>query len=221
MRLRYPAVISLTAALALGPVLTTPALAGGHGSPTSVAAAAKKPTAKPTKPQPVKTQPAKPTKPPKPVPTKAPKPQPTKTVKAVSFGLSGTLTGVDAAASTVTLLAKGGKDTRGTTVTVLVATTARIRLNDAVSTLAALPLGARVAVSGTALGSVRTAVKVSVEVHIVPTPTPTPTPTESVEPVEPVETTEPVEPVETTEPVEPVETVEPVQSSEAVETPAA
>ena len=207
MRLRYPAVISLTAALALGPVLTTPARAGGHGSPTSVAAAAKKPTAKPTKP--VKTQPAKPTKP---VPTKAPKPQPTKTVKAVSFGLSGTLTGVDAAASTVTLLAKGGKDTRGTTVTVLVATTARIRLNDAVSTLAALPLGARVAVSGTALGSVRTAVKVSVEVHIVPTPTPTPTPTESVEPVEPVE------PVES---VEPVETVEPVQSSEAVETPAA
>jgi hypothetical protein len=201
MRLRYPAVLSLTAALALGPVLASPALAGSHGTTTSVAASAKKHTTKPTskpkpvkpaKPQPVKPQPVKPVKP--------AKPQPTKPVKAVQFALSGALAAVDPAASTVSLLVKGGKEARGTTVTVVVAATAKIKLNDAVSTLAALPVGAHVAVSGTVAGSVRTAVKVNVEVRVMPTPSPIVTPTEP--PVEPVETVEPAEPTESAEPTE-------------------
>lgn len=82
-------------------------------------------------------------------------------VKAAQFALSGTLTATTS--STVTLTVKGPRRDRGASVTVEVADTARIVLNHAPSTLAALPVGARVAVSGTATATTRTATRVKVE----------------------------------------------------------
>jgi hypothetical protein len=157
MRLRHLAILPLAAALSIGPLLATPADAAGHAAGKSTPAATKKttPAAKPTS----RPQPAKPTKPAKPANAAAP------------FSATGTLTGVDPTALTVTLLVKGGKDARGTSLTVAVSSTARINLNDTPSTLAALPLGAHVAVSGTTSNTVRTASRINADSAAAPAPT--------------------------------------------------
>ncbi|TQS42987.1 hypothetical protein [Cryptosporangium phraense] len=92
----------------------------------------------------------------KPVPAERTKP-----ARTTSFALTGTLTGTTA--STLTLSVKGGTAPRGTTVTVSVAATARITLNDKTTTVDALPAGARVTVTGTQTDGVRTATRVQVK----------------------------------------------------------
>src|SRR5205085_6297032 len=126
-----------------------------------------------------KSQPAKkPSEKPKTTPTRKPtekpkpKPKPTK-VKVVPYAATGTVTAVDAAGSTITLQVKGGKDKHNTSVTVAVASTARIRLNDKAVTLATLPVGAKVAVSGTSAGGVVTVTRVNANARTVkPSPAP-------------------------------------------------
>jgi hypothetical protein len=164
----FPVALSLTGVLVAGMAGTAiagPAVAAGRAG---AAASAKAP----------KT--AKPVKPAKPVKTVKPAPKSTKAV--VPFAVTGTLSGVNAVARTVTVTIKGSKTVRGTTVTVAVATTAKIHLNDAPSTLAALPVGAHVAVGGTVTGSVRTATRVNAEFAVVaPSPSPSLSPSPSPE----------------------------------------
>jgi hypothetical protein len=141
--------LSVAVVLAAGPVVAAPAMAASQASANAAAGkAAGRPTARPA-----------PRKPAKPTP----------------FSVTGTLTAVDPAASTLTVLVKGGKHARGTAVTVAVAATARLHLNDRTVTLAALPVGAHAAVSGTVSGGVRTARRVNVETHGGPAPTASPT----------------------------------------------
>jgi hypothetical protein len=155
MRLRYLAVLPLAATLSLTSVSAAPAFAAHH-APTGPAVATAKKAASGRSAS--KTHPVKPAK------------------KHTRFAVTGVLTGVDPAASTVTVLVKGGNTARGTSLTVPVATTAMITLDDAVSTLGALPVGAHVAVIGTVSGTVRTATKVNAEDTAPPTPVSSPTP---------------------------------------------
>ncbi len=139
MRLRHAviAIVLSTGALVPAAVSGTAAWAGPAPGPAAVQ------KAKPAKP----IRPVKPAKPAKPV--------------KVTFTAAGAVTGVDAAAGTVTLVARGGtKDVRGHTVTVLVPGTARIVLDDAPATLADLTAGFRITVTGTRAGTVHTASKV-------------------------------------------------------------
>ena len=147
MRLHHLTVLPLAAALALSSVPAAPAFAARH-TPTLPAVATAKKAA-------------------------AGKAHPVKLAKAhTRFAVTGVLTGVDPAASTVTVLVKGGNTARGTSLTVTVAATAMITLDDAVSTLGALPVGAHVAVIGTVSGTVRTATKVNADDTALPQPTP-------------------------------------------------
>ena len=149
MRLRYLAVLPLAATLSLSAVPAAPALAARHTPTMPAAEAAKKAAAG----------------------TPARKPHPAKKAHP-RFAVTGRLTGVDPAASTVTVLVKGGTTARGTSLTVTVAATAPITLNDAASTLGALPAGAHVAVTGTVAGTVRTATRLNAHMTALPDPTP-------------------------------------------------
>jgi hypothetical protein len=161
MRIRRLVLLPLTVALVVGPA-AGPAFAKATApskavtaAPTKKAAPVQKPTAKPT---------------------------PTKKPSATPFSATGTLLSVDPAAATVTLQVRGGKDKsgRGTALTVKVAADAKVNLNDAPTTLSALPAGAHVAVLGTVTGSVTTVTKVNAStVSDDPTATPTASPTSS------------------------------------------
>ena len=155
MHLRYLAVLPLAATLTLSSVTAAPAFAARHSPTRPAVATAKKAAAGKS----------------------ASKAHAVKPVKAhTRFAVTGVLTGVDPAASTVTVLVKGGNTARGTSLAVTVAATARITLDDTVSTLGALPVGAHVAVIGTVTGTVRTATKINADDTTLPTPTPSPTP---------------------------------------------
>lgn len=155
MRLRYLAVLPLAATLALSSVLAAPAFAARHTPTLPAVATAKKAAAGKS----------------------ASKSHPVKPAKAHRrFAVTGVLTGVDPAASTVTVLVKGGNTARGTSLTVTVAATATITLDDTASTLGALPVGAHVAVIGTVGGTVRTAIKVNADDTALPSPAPSETP---------------------------------------------
>ena len=159
MRLRRTAVAALLAAGIVVPAVTTAAVA--FAQPATTATAQKAP--------------------------KAPKPVKTKKPVRTPFAASGTVTAVDAAAGTVTVQAKGGtKDVRKRTVTVTVASNAKIKVNDKVGTLAAVKPGAKITVTGTRSGDVYTATRVQVSQRKAPVVTPSPTPT-----VSPSPTTEP------------------------------
>jgi hypothetical protein len=166
MRLR-PVFLAAVMTVAVGvPAAATAAAAAPGNQPVPAVSALKgKPTAKPSKP-------AKPAKPVKPV--------------KVQFSASGTVKAVDAAAGTVTVVAKGGtKDVKGKTVTISVPSAVRIQLNGARKKLADLGAGFRITITGTRVGSVYTAAKVQAtgtktkpapKPTTSPTPTPTPTP---------------------------------------------
>ncbi|MCA2218315.1 hypothetical protein [Jidongwangia harbinensis] len=150
--------VSLAGMLAAGVgglALAGPASAAGLASAAGPASAAGRAGVQAT------AKAAKPVKTAKPVKKVKPAPKPKKTT--APFSLTGTLAGTDVAGSTVTVLVKGGKTSRGTTVTVTVAPTAKINLNDARAALAALPVGAHVAVGGTVTGTVRIATRVNAE----------------------------------------------------------
>lgn len=156
MRLRYQAVLPLAAILMLSSVTAAPAFAARH-SPTPPAVATAKEAA---------------------AGKAASKAHPVKPVKAHRrFAVTGLLTGVDTAASTVTVFVKGGNVARGTSLTVTVAATATITLDATVTALGALPMGAHVAVIGTVNGTVHTAAKVNADDTAAPTSTASPTPT--------------------------------------------
>jgi hypothetical protein len=84
---------------------------------------------------------------------KAPSTKPA--ARAATFALAGSIAAVDPAAGTVSVTAGAA------TTTVTVAATATIVLDEAAATLADLPAGARVRVTGTTTGGVRTATKVT------------------------------------------------------------
>jgi hypothetical protein len=163
-------VTALLVALAVA-VPATPALAAGlhHGGS---AAATKHTGDKGTKP----SKPSKPTK-------------PTRPVKRVSFSYNGTLTAVDVAAGTVTVMVRGGghQALRGKKITLAVPATAVVRRNAVAATPADLVAGDRIQVKGDRVGSAHTVRRVSATSAAVTTPAPTP----SVEPTEPSETPEP------------------------------
>src|SRR5438034_2347993 len=80
--------------------------------------------------------------------------------RRVPFTAVGSLTTADTDAGTATVAVRSGmRDLRGKTVTVAVTAGTKIRLDDAASTLAALPAGARVTVVGVRAGTVLTATK--------------------------------------------------------------
>ena len=165
MRLRHLAVLPLAAVLTFAPLLASPADAAHPAGKPATSAAKKTPAAKPTR---------------KPKPTK-----PSKPANAASpFSATGTLTAVDPTALTVTVLVKGGKSAHGTSLTMAVATTARITLNDTPSTLGALHTGVHVAVRGTLSNATRTATRINAAGAV-------PTPTASQPTVEPTPTTGP------------------------------
>lgn len=172
MRLRHLAALPLAAALAFAPLLASPANAAHPTGKPATSTAKKTPAAKPTH----KPQPAKPTKP---------------ANAASPFSATGTLTSVNPTARTVTVLVKGGKNARGTSLTIAVSATARINLNDAPSNLAALPTGAHVAVRGTLNNTTRTATRINAESNAVPTPTTPTTPTTPQPTTNPTPTSEP------------------------------
>jgi hypothetical protein len=159
MRFQRLAVLPVaTAALALPLMFVTPANAASTAQRPPAASATTKPTtvAKPTK----DAKPAKAVKPAKPVKPVKPTTKP-KAVK-VSFTATGSITAVDAAAGTVTVAVKGGtKELHRTTITVGVATDARVKLDDATVTLASLAAGQHVAITGTRVDTVFTAAKVN------------------------------------------------------------
>jgi hypothetical protein len=165
MRTRYLAAVPLALALGLG--ITAPAFAKA-AKPEPKAAKTVAPAHKPTV-QPVPKKPtAKPT---------------SKRPPATPFSANGSLVGTDPTAATLTLLVKGGKDkaSRGTKLVVKVAAGAKVTLNDAPSTLAALPAGAHVTVVGTSTGTETTVTKVNASA---PSASPTPVPSETPEPSE-------------------------------------
>ena len=82
--------------------------------------------------------------------------------KAARFNATGKVVSVDAAAGTLVVAVKGGdRSLRRRTVTVAVDPTARISLNGAAATLADIPAGAHVKVSGTYSGASLLALKVN------------------------------------------------------------
>jgi hypothetical protein len=121
--------------------------------------------------------------------------KPSRRVK-VKFAAEGRVTAVDAAAGTVTLLAKSGtKDVRKKTITVAVPAGARIVVGGRRATVAGIVAGARIAVTGTRVGAEYTAARISATrpkpapskkpVPVVtpsPSPSVTPDPTASAEP---------------------------------------
>lgn len=168
MRLRRTAVAALLAAGIVVPAVSTAAVA--FAQPATTATAQKAP--------------------------KAPKaPKVTKKPVRTPFAASGKVTAVDAAAGTVTVQAKGGtKDVHKRTVTVTVASNAKIKINDKVGTLAAVQPGAKITVTGTRSTGVYTATRVQVSQRTAPVVTPSPTPTTEPGPtptVSPAPTTEP------------------------------
>lgn len=172
MRMRRTALAALLAAGIAVPAVSTAAVAFAQPGKPGTGASAAKATPKPSKT------------------TKAPKP--------VRFTASGTVTAVDAAAGTVTLLAKGGtKDVRRKTITVSVPAKASLRLNGKKVTLAALGSGQRIEVAGRRTGTAYTAEIVRAKGKAAkPAPGPTVTPS----PVTPLPSAPP-----TTEPAEPTE----------------
>jgi hypothetical protein len=96
--------------------------------------------------------------------------QPTKPVK-VPFTVTGAVTGVDAVAGTITIAATGGtKDLRGRTLTVTVATGAKIVVDDARAALATVQAGHQITAVGVRAGAVLTATKISTTAPEVDTP---------------------------------------------------
>ena len=166
MRLRRTAVAALLAAGIVVPAVTTAAVAFAQPATTATVQKAK-----------------------------APKPVKTKKPVRIPFAASGKVTAVDAAAGTVTVQAKGGtKDVHKRTVTVTVASNAKIKINDKVGTLAAVQPGAKITVTGTRSTGVYTATRVQVSQRTAPVVTPSPTPTTEPGPtptVSPAPTTEP------------------------------
>nr|GID85728.1 hypothetical protein Ade03nite_46520 [Actinoplanes derwentensis] len=114
-------------------------------------------------------------------PTAKPTRSPSKKVK-VKFSATGTVTTVDAAASTIALVVKGGtKDVKGKTVTVSVPTSVRILLNGRKVQLSALMAGQKITVTGTRIDTAYTAAKIQAtgkdKNKPAPTPSATATPT--------------------------------------------
>ena len=111
--------------------------------------------------------------------------------KRVRFVEIGTVTSVDATAGTVTLVVKGGskRQLRGTSLTVNVTDSTRIRRNGEKATLADLVAGDRVMVEGTRTDSGYSALRVrarsakSDDVTPTPEPSDSPTPTAAPAPV--------------------------------------
>ncbi|BEL02236.1 hypothetical protein Q0Z83_004270 [Actinoplanes sichuanensis] len=148
--------------------------------------------------------------------------------KKTPFQASGTVTGVDAAAGTVTVAARSGtKDVRGKTVTMTVAADARIVLNGKKVKLAALAAGLKVSVTGTRTDTAYLAGKIQAAGKVKPAPSPStpttpptasPSPSDSVSPA-PTESSSPA-PTESSSPA-PTEssTPEPTESSEPTGSP--
>jgi uncharacterized protein (DUF736 family) len=139
MRMRRTVLAVVLSAGVLVPTVSTAAAA--WAKPASKPTVTHKGTPKPAKAPAKSAKPAKPAK--------------------VNFAASGSVTAVNLDAGTVTVAAKGGtKDVKGTSVTVVVPSTARIVLDDASATLADLAAGYRITVTGTHVGTAYTATKV-------------------------------------------------------------
>ena len=116
--------------------------------------------------------------------------KPRKVVVPLSAG--GTVTAVDAAAGTLTLTVKGGRDKalRDAPLTVTLAKGAKVTRAGAVVELSAVQVGDRVHVMGTRTGTGYSVVRVSAaasddaqpQPEPTPVPQPTPTPTQSATP---------------------------------------
>lgn len=166
----------VTLALAAGTAVTANAVAP-KASPVSAAARATHQPASAGKPSHA-ASPSKVAKPSK--PAKAAKPnnaakadkaaKNAKGAKAAKvrtkFVNAGTVTAVNAAAGTITLRVRGGRDKalRGQLLTVTVTATTKIQRNDAAATLASVAVGDHVNVKGTKAGTAYTAVRVAASV---------------------------------------------------------
>jgi hypothetical protein len=156
MRMRRTAVAALLAAGIVVPTVATPAAA----QPAAHSAAAHSAVAQRAKDK------------------VAGKPGRTRKPVRTPFVAGGTVTTVDVAAGTVTLRVRSGtKDVRKRTVTVTVASTARVLVNGKRSALNAVTAGALVTVIGRRSEGVYTANKVLVSQRSRPVVTPEPTPT--------------------------------------------
>src|SRR4051812_19832492 len=148
MRIRRLAVLLPLTGVLVAATAAGPAFAAGHQVTRPTTPAAKtvahgKPSAPPAKP------------------TSRPSGKPTH--PGTPFAVTGRLTAVDVTTGTVTISVKGSRNARGTTLTVAVARTARINLDDTPSSLSALPVGAHVAVMGTLSGTARTATRINAD----------------------------------------------------------
>ena len=104
--------------------------------------------------------------------------RPGKPAASAKFAVAGTVASVDATAGTIKINVKSGtKDVRRKTVTIVIAGSARIRVNGAKGTLADIKTGFRVAVSGTRSGTTYTATRVEarlIKAHPSPSTSPSP-----------------------------------------------
>ena len=104
--------------------------------------------------------------------------RPAKPAASAKFAVAGTVASVDATAGTIKINVKSGtKDVRRKTVTIVIAGSARIRVNGAKGTLADVKTGFRVAVSGTRSGTTYTATRVEarlIKAHPSPSTSPSP-----------------------------------------------